>query len=31
LIDDGRKWVEWAPVEYEKGPEPRCVVYLEDL
>ena len=31
LRDDSRRWVEWAPLRYERGEAPACVIELEDI
>jgi hypothetical protein len=31
LVDDSAKWVEWAPVQFRRGPEMGTEICLEDL
>jgi hypothetical protein len=31
LLDDNRQWVEWAPVEFVRGPGSQTRITLEDI
>jgi hypothetical protein len=31
LVDDSRKWVEWAPTEYEPGAQDGTVYVIEEV
>jgi hypothetical protein len=31
LRDDSRHWVEWLPVQYDRGPHRKTVIVLEDI